>query len=75
MAKSASKQADVATSRALLRKHARIKRNGSVRLKKGWTDKKIARKAKSSAGLVRTLRGDLYSRIQHEVKRAPNLEK
>jgi hypothetical protein len=38
---------DVAMPRALLRKHARIKKNGHVELKKGWSDKKIAKKAKA----------------------------
>ena len=57
--------------RALLRKHARIKKNGHVELKKGWSDKKIAKKAKAEVQLVRRLRGDLYARIRVEVVREP----
>jgi ribosome-binding protein aMBF1 (putative translation factor) len=62
---------DLATPRALLRKHARIKKNGRVALKKGWSDKKIAKKAKAEVELVRRLRGDLYARIRVEVVREP----
>jgi hypothetical protein len=60
---------DLATPRALLRKYARIKKNGHVELKKGWSDKKIAKKAKAEVELVRRLRGDLYARIRVEVVR------
>jgi len=52
---------DLATPRALLRKHARIKKNGRVELKKGWSDKKIAKKAKADVGLVRRLRGAAFA--------------
>ena len=62
---------DFAKPRALLRKHARIKKNGRVELKKGWSDKKIAKKAKAEIELVRRLRGDLYARIRVEVVREP----
>jgi hypothetical protein len=65
---------DLATPRALLRKHARIKKNGRVELKKGWSDKKIAKKAKTEIELVRRLRGDLYARIRVEVVREPVFE-
>ena len=41
------RRVDLASPRALLRKHARIKKNGRVELKKGWSDKKIAKKAKA----------------------------
>jgi hypothetical protein len=64
---------DVAMPRALLRKHARIKKNGHVELKKGWSDKKIAKKAKAEVQLVRRLRGDLYARIRVEVVRGPRI--
>jgi hypothetical protein len=64
---------DVAMPRALLRKHARIKKNGHVELKKGWSDKKIAKKAKAEVQLVRRLRGDLYARIRVEVVREPRI--
>ena len=64
---------ELATPRALLRKHARIKKNGRVELKKGWSDKKIAKKAKADVGLVRRLRGDLYARIRVEVVREPRI--
>ena len=60
---------DFAKPRTLLRKHARIKKNGRVELKKGWSDKKIAKKAKAEVELVRRLRGDLYDRIRGEVVR------
>jgi hypothetical protein len=60
---------DLATPRALLRKYARIKKNGHVELKKGWSDKKIAKKAKAEVELVHRLRGDLYARIRVEVVR------
>ena len=66
-----SRRADITTPRALLRKHARIRKNGRVELQKGWSDKKIAKKAKSEVGLVRRLRGDLYGRIRVEVEREP----
>jgi hypothetical protein len=62
---------DIAAPRALLRKHARIRKNGRVELQKSWSDKKIAKKAKSEVGLVRELRGDLYGRIRVEVEREP----
>jgi hypothetical protein len=62
-----------ARSRALLRKHARIKKNGRVELEKGWSDRKIAKKAKSETSLVRRLRGDLYGRIRVEVVREPRV--
>jgi hypothetical protein len=65
--------ATVAMPRALLRKHARIKKNGHVELKKGWSDKKIAKKAKAEVQLVRRLRGDLYARIRVEVVREPRI--
>jgi hypothetical protein len=58
---------DLAAPRALLRKHARIKTNGRVELKKGWSDEKIAKEAKSEVELVRRLRGDLFARIRVEV--------
>jgi hypothetical protein len=55
------RKVDLAMPRALLRKHARIKKNGRVELKKGWSDKRIAKKAKADVELVRQLRGDLYA--------------
>jgi hypothetical protein len=58
-----------------LQKHARIKKSGSVKLKKGWSDHKIAKKAKAKVALVRELRGDLYGRIREEVARAPQIGK
>ena len=64
---------DVAMPRALLRKHARIKKNGHVELKKGWSDEKIGKKAKAEVQLVRRLRGDLYARIRVEVVREPRI--
>jgi hypothetical protein len=38
---------ECAKPRALLRKHVRITKRGRVKLQKGWSDKRIARKAKS----------------------------
>ena len=67
------RKVDLATPRALLRKHARIKKNGHVELKKGWSDEKIAKKAKAEVQLVRRLRGDLYARIRVEVVREPRI--
>jgi hypothetical protein len=67
------RRVDLASPRALLRKHARIKKNGRVKLKKGWSDKKIAKKAKAGIELVRRLRGDLYARIRGEVVREPDI--
>jgi hypothetical protein len=67
------RRVDLASPRALLRKHARIKKNGRVKLKKGWSDKKIAKKAKAGVELVRRLRGDLYARIRGEVVREPDI--
>jgi hypothetical protein len=67
------RRVDLASPRALLRKHARIKKNGRVKLKKGWSDKKIAKKAKADVELVRRLRGDLYARIRGEVVREPDI--
>ena len=67
------RKVDLATPRALLRKHARIKKNGHVELKKGWSDKRIAKKAKAEVQLVRRLRGDLYARIRIEVVREPRI--
>jgi hypothetical protein len=64
---------DLAVPRALLRKHARIKKNGRGELKKGWSDKKIAKKAKAEVELVRRLRGDLFARIRVEVVREPHI--
>jgi hypothetical protein len=48
-----------------------IQKNGRVELKKGWSDKKIAKKAKAEVELVRRLRGGLYARIRGEVLRKP----
>jgi hypothetical protein len=62
---------ELSKSRAFLQKHARIKKSGRVKLEKGWTDKKIAKKAKSKVGLVRELRVDLYGRLREEVAREP----
>ena len=70
-----SKTRDLAQPRALLRKHARITKKGRVELKKGWSDRKIARKAKAAVELVRRLRGDLYGRLRDEVMREPRIEK
>jgi ribosome-binding protein aMBF1 (putative translation factor) len=67
------RKVDLATPRALLRKHARIKKNGRVELKKGWSDKKIAKEANAEVELVRRLRGDLYTRIRVEVVREPHI--
>ena len=72
-AKTSTDLRDLATPRALLRKHARIMKNGRVEFKKGWSDKKIAKKAKAEIELVRRLRGDLYGRIHDEVMRAPRI--
>ena len=69
------RKVDLATPRALLRKHARIKKNGRVELKKEWSDKRIAEKAKADVELVRRLRGDLYARLRVEVEREPRLRK
>jgi hypothetical protein len=54
---------------------ARIKKNGRVELKKGWSNEKIAKKAKSEIELVRRLRGDLFARIRVEVVREPHIRK
>jgi hypothetical protein len=64
---------DLARPRALLQKHARIKKSGRVKLEKGWSDKKISKKAKSKVGLVRELRADLYGRLRKEVGREPQI--
>ena len=69
------KTRDLAQPRALLRKHARITKKGRVELKKGWSDKRIAKKAKAEVELVRRLRGDLYGRLRAEVVREPRIEK
>jgi hypothetical protein len=61
--------------RALLRKHTRITKKGRIKLKKGWSDKRIAKKANSEVGLVRRLRSDLYGRLRAEVVREPLVEK
>jgi hypothetical protein len=53
--------------RALLRKHARIKKNR--RVEKGWSDRRIAKKAKADVELERRLRGDLYAGLRVEVER------
>jgi hypothetical protein len=47
------RKVDLATPRTLLRKHARNKKNGRVELKKEWSDKRIAKKAKADIELVR----------------------
>jgi hypothetical protein len=73
MAKKTSKK-DLAEPSALLRKHTRISKKGRVKLKDGWSDKKIAKKAKAEVGLVRQLRGDLYGRLHAEIMRAPRLD-
>jgi hypothetical protein len=65
----------VTRPRALLQKHARIKKSGRVKLEKGWSDKKIAKKANSKVGLVRKLRVDLYGRLREEVARDPQMRK
>jgi hypothetical protein len=62
---------ELSKPRALLQKHARIKKSGRVKLEKGWSDKKIAKKAKAKVGLVRELRVDLYGRLHEEVAREP----
>jgi hypothetical protein len=54
-------------------RHVRITKRGRVKLQKGWSDKRIARKAKSKVALVRELRADLYNRIHEEVARAPQI--
>jgi hypothetical protein len=64
---------ELARPLALLQKHARIKKSGRVKLEKGWSDKKIAKKTKSKVGLVRELRTDLYGRLRKEVARGPHL--
>ena len=64
---------ECAKPRALLRKHVQITKRGRVKLQKGWSDKKIARKAKAKVALVRELRADLYSRLHEEVARAPQI--
>ncbi len=73
--KSRNSARELARPRALLQKHARIKRSGNVKLEKGWSDKKIAKKAKSKVALVRELRVDLYGRLRQEVNRAPQMGK
>jgi hypothetical protein len=73
--KTSSSARECAKPRALLQKHARIKKSGRVRLKKGWSDQKIAKKAKAKVALVRELRGDLYRRLREEVARAPQIGK
>jgi hypothetical protein len=60
---------ELSKPRALLQKHARIKKSGLVKLEKGWSDKKITKKTKSKVGLVRELRVDLYGRLREEVAR------
>jgi hypothetical protein len=62
---------ELSKPRALLQKHARIKKSGRVKLEKGWSDRKIAKKTKSKVGLVRQLRVDLYGRLREEVAREP----
>jgi hypothetical protein len=37
------------TPRALLRKHARIKKNGRVELEKGWSDRKLPRRRRQKS--------------------------
>jgi hypothetical protein len=71
--KTSSSTRECAKPRALLRKHVRITKRGRVKLQKGWSDKRIARKAKSKVALVRELRADLYNRIHEEVARAPQI--
>jgi hypothetical protein len=71
--KSKDSARELARPRALLQKHARIKKSGRVKLEKGWSDKKIARRAKSKVGLVRELRADLYGRLRKEVGRDPQI--
>jgi hypothetical protein len=66
---------ELARPRALLQKHARIKKSGREKLEKGWSDKKIAKKANSKVGLVRELRVDLYGRLREEVAREPEMRK
>jgi hypothetical protein len=73
--KSRSSDRDTARPRALLQKHARIKKSGRVKLEKGWSDKKIAKKTKSKVGLVRELRVVLYGRLREEVAREPQTGK
>jgi hypothetical protein len=65
------RRADITTLRALLRKHARIRKNGRVELQKGWSDKKIAKKAKAEVGLVRPARGFIRSHSCRGRARAP----
>jgi hypothetical protein len=71
--KSKDSARELARPRALLQKHARIKKSGRVKLEKGWSDKKIAKRAKSKVGLVRELRADLYGRLRKEVGREPQI--
>jgi hypothetical protein len=71
--KTSSSAQECAEPRALLQKHVRITKRGRVKLQKGWSDKKIARKAKSKVALVRDLRVDLYGRLHEEVARAPKI--
>jgi hypothetical protein len=66
---------ELSKPRSLLQKHARIKKSGRVKLEKGWSDKRIAKKAKSKVGLVRELRADLYGRLRQEVVREPQMTK
>jgi hypothetical protein len=73
-AKRPTKSRHLTMPRALLRKHARITKKGRVELKNGWSDKRIAKKAKAEVELVRQLRGDLYGRIRVEVVREPRIE-
>jgi hypothetical protein len=70
-----TKDRRLAMPRALLRKHTRITKKGRVKLEKGWSDKRIAKRANAEVALVRRLRGDLHGRLRAEVVREPLIEK
>jgi hypothetical protein len=65
----------LAMPRALLWKHTCITKKGRIKLKRGWSDNRIAKKANSEVGLMRRLRSDLYGRLRAEVVREPLVEK